>query len=329
MDKHIYDNNIAVVDENPKTQKFAKEMQEKNPNPHAFAQAILNWIRQENFAYTLSPPLLSGDRIDDFLFRTRSGFCEHYASAYANLMRMAGIPARVVVGYQGGQWAPDRKSWEVRQLDAHAWTEVWFENQGWVRIDPTAAIAPERIENGMQQFSQQNMELFGNKENSEWQAQRYQWLVKSRVWMDYANYQWQSKVVGFDRDKQSNWLKSLSIENLSQQLIYLILGISVMIGLMVWWLSRQQLKKISSLDKSLMKLSLKLTKYGLQRQANEPIVTWLKRIEVHMGENQILTQIQGLYIHNIYVEPLEGHQLSHLCKLVGNYANNLKIIEKT
>src|SRR5690606_13368344 len=99
--------------------------------------------------YTLTPPLLGEHPVDDFLFNTRSGFCEHYASAFAFLMRAAGIPARVVTGYQGGEVNPIGGYLIVRQSEAHAWVEVWLEGRGWVRIDPTAAVSPLRVESGI------------------------------------------------------------------------------------------------------------------------------------------------------------------------------------
>ena len=111
-------------------------------------RAALAHFRTEKFFYTLEPPALDDDPVDEFLFETRRGFCEHYAAAFVTLMRSAGIPARVVTGYQGGEYNPAGNYLIVRQLDAHAWAEVWLPGQGWARVDPTAAIAPERIEYG-------------------------------------------------------------------------------------------------------------------------------------------------------------------------------------
>jgi len=117
--------------------------------PHQRIEAALAWFRNQGFRYTLRPPPLpEQDAMDAFLFDTRAGFCEHYASAFVLLMRAAALPARVVTGYQGGERHPDGY-WIVRQGDAHAWAEVWLENEGWLRVDPTQAIAPERIELGL------------------------------------------------------------------------------------------------------------------------------------------------------------------------------------
>ena len=92
---------------------------------------------------------LAYDSVDEFLFDTKRGFCGHYASAFATLMRAAGIPARVVTGYQGGTFNRFADYWILRQSDAHAWTEVWIEGRGWLRMDPTSVIAPSRVERGL------------------------------------------------------------------------------------------------------------------------------------------------------------------------------------
>ena len=106
-------------------------------------------VSEQPFYYTLTPPLLGGEIVDDFLFRTRQGFCEHYANAFVFLMRAAGVPARVVTGYQGGEMNALGGYMIVRQSDAHAWAEVWLAGRGWVRVDPTGAVAPNRVQEGI------------------------------------------------------------------------------------------------------------------------------------------------------------------------------------
>jgi protein-glutamine gamma-glutamyltransferase len=135
------------ADRNPRTVALARELRAAAPSEEAFIDDVLAHFRNEPFVYTLRPPLLgSGQPVDDFLFRTRRGFCEHYASAFTVLVRAAGIPARVVTGYQGGEINPLSGRLVVRQSEAHAWAEVWLDGSGWIRVDPTAAVAPERIE---------------------------------------------------------------------------------------------------------------------------------------------------------------------------------------
>ncbi|MGD4317902.1 transglutaminaseTgpA domain-containing protein, partial [Xanthomonas citri pv. citri] len=126
---------------NPQSRQFAQRLyHQAGDDPITYTNAIAQWMRSQQFRYTLSPPTLGNNHIDDFLFATRAGFCEHYASSFTYLMRAAGVPARVVAGYQGGRLGRDGKSWEVRQMDAHAWSEIWVQGRGWVRVDPTGFV---------------------------------------------------------------------------------------------------------------------------------------------------------------------------------------------
>ena len=134
---------------NPRTLALAREMRSQHGDDRAFVQAVLTRFSTDGYSYTLAPPLLGEHSIDEFLFSTKSGFCEHFASAFAVLMRAGGIPARIVTGYHGGELNPIGDYLIVRQADAHAWTEVWLKDRGWVRIDPTAAVSPARIERGI------------------------------------------------------------------------------------------------------------------------------------------------------------------------------------
>lgn len=135
---------------NPRARALARRWSKQAQNPRAMVHRALDFLRRGGFHYTLSPPRTSRDNsVDDFLFTTRAGFCEHFAGAFTFLMRAAGVPARVVTGYQGAQHASLGDYWIVRDSDAHAWSEVWLSGAGWVRVDPTAAAAPKRIETGI------------------------------------------------------------------------------------------------------------------------------------------------------------------------------------
>ncbi|HCT5134746.1 TPA: DUF3488 domain-containing transglutaminase family protein, partial [Aeromonas hydrophila] len=134
---------------NPKARAHALALKARHPAPEALAAALLGEFRQGDFYYTLQPPRLGQDGVDDFLFESRRGFCGHYATATAFVLRAAGIPARLVTGYLGGEWNPRGNYLEVHQFDAHAWVEYLDEQNRWQRLDPTAAVAPQRIEGGM------------------------------------------------------------------------------------------------------------------------------------------------------------------------------------
>jgi len=134
---------------NPEAIELANQWRKQSNDPEKIVKTALSYFRKNRFYYTLNTPLLGRDTVDDFLFRSKKGFCEHYASAFTFLMRAAGIPARIVGGYLGGEINPYGNYLIVRQTEAHVWTEVWLSKQGWVRIDPTSTIAPDRIERGV------------------------------------------------------------------------------------------------------------------------------------------------------------------------------------
>lgn len=180
--------------------------------PLQLVEEALRYFREQPFVYTLSPGELQGDVVDRFLFETRRGFCEHYAGSFALLMRLAGIPSRIVVGYQGGERNPHADHWVVRQSDAHAWTEVWLPQLGWWRVDPTAAVAPERIEQPINAALSQNSDqvVFRIDDDgmigSLWR--NAQWLADA---VDLGWYRW---VVGFSADRQRSLLDSIGLRNM-------------------------------------------------------------------------------------------------------------------
>lgn len=265
---------------NPRSRVFAAQLMTRvNRDPEKYAQTVLNWIRQENFVYTLQPPPLNGERIDQFLFETRRGFCEHYASSFTFLMRAAGIPARVVVGYQGGQLGRDGKSLEVRQMDAHAWSEVWLAGRGWVRFDPTGAVSPNRIERGMRDLAAQDSSMFGAGIAGTMRYNQFRMLGQAREWVDYAKYMWQQKVVGFDEDRQGNFLYNMFGLRSQMMQVFVMFGafvviLATVVGVM-WWRRRPVWH---ALDAPLIKLSKRLAKQNLAREPHEGVLQWLTRV---------------------------------------------------
>lgn len=188
-------------------------------NDEEVLRAASRFFQSNNFVYTLTPGLLTPEHaLDEFLFSTRKGFCEHYAAAYSTLMRVAGIPSRVVVGYQGGEFNRLGSHYAVRQSDAHAWSEVWLEGRGWVREDPTALVAPERVNYGAENFAvldgatdeQSRLDRL-----NEFNSRPWRWLVHnvSQVW-DSVDEQWNLMVLGFDQDSQLTVLEKLGLGNL-------------------------------------------------------------------------------------------------------------------
>ncbi|HYD81805.1 MAG TPA: DUF3488 and transglutaminase-like domain-containing protein [Paucimonas sp.] len=190
---------------NPQTLAFADRLRRQFDDPARFVDAVLAHFRTEKFFYTLEPPALGQDAIDEFLFSTRAGFCEHYASAFVVLMRAAGIPARVITGYQGGTINPIDGYMVVRQSDAHAWAEVWLGNRGWVRVDPTAAVAPGRVEQNLSTILPRR--ALGGLITLD--VGRSPWLSKLRFNWDAITNQWNQWVLNYSLEKQQSLLRAL------------------------------------------------------------------------------------------------------------------------
>src|SRR4030081_2400394 len=192
-------------DRNPRTVRLAQALHGEHPDDMGYVRAVLDMFAQQQFYYTLTPPRLSDDSVDGFLFDTKRGFCGHYASAFATLMRAAGIPARVVTGYQGGTFNRFADYWILRQSDAHAWTEVWIEGHGWLRIDPTSVIAPSRVEPGVDDAVGADAPLAGR-----WQRHA-PWLGDMRLRLDALRELWRERILLFDQSSQQEVLEWLNI----------------------------------------------------------------------------------------------------------------------
>ncbi len=195
---------------NPRTRQLAHEWLERYGIPERISDAALRFFRDEQFFYTLQPPLLGEHAIDEFLFDSRRGFCEHYAAAYVVLMRAAGVPARVVTGYQGGEINPIDGYLTVRQSDAHAWAEIWLEGKGWIRVDPTAAVAPSRIERGIGAALPASDPLPALvRVDGDWlrrlQQLRHRWEAVNNAWN-----QW---VIGYNPQRQHEVLSRLGMKS--------------------------------------------------------------------------------------------------------------------
>jgi transglutaminase-like putative cysteine protease len=265
---------------NPKTRNYAATLRQSASSPQQAIVAVLNLFRNENFSYTLEPPLLGANSVDDFLFGSRAGFCEHYSSAFVVLMRAMGIPARVVTGYQGGSLNQVDSQLEVRQSDAHAWAEVWLSGRGWLRVDPTAAVAPERIQKnlgatqparGLTGFIQlsmnQNAWLAGS-----WNAVRMRWNA--------ANNSWNLWVLNYDQGKQFNLIRALGLEGYDWTQLslfaFLLIGVAMAAMALPFMLNRPQVKP---LDRLYLNLCQKMANQGYPKLAHEAPQTYADRLQ--------------------------------------------------
>jgi protein-glutamine gamma-glutamyltransferase len=260
---------------NPRMQQLAHSLRAEHPDDMDYVQAVLAMFTQQAFYYTLSPPKLADDSVDGFLFDTKRGFCGHYASAFAALMRAAGIPARVVTGYLGGMQNPYGDYWILRQSDAHAWNEVWIEGRGWVRIDPTAAIAPQRVERGLADTANADEPL-----TSRWQRNS-PWFAGVRLRLDVLREIWRERILDFDQDSQHKLLEMLRIPEPDGQKLVMVLS-AAMIAVLCWltWQVRRELDPApkDSLVRAYRRLCVKLAVAGLPRLPHEDAEAYAARV---------------------------------------------------
>ncbi len=192
---------------NRRTIDLSRQMREAAPDEEAYITSVLQKFNNEEFFYTLEPPALGSNPVDRFLFDTRQGFCEHYASAFAVMMRAVGIPSRIVLGYQGGEFNPFGQYMIVRQADAHAWTEVWLPDRGWYRIDPTAAVAPERIRSG------RSGAMFDGIAASWGLRAPSEWLYQLTLSWDALSASWNEWILGYGPQNQGKFMEWLGMDD--------------------------------------------------------------------------------------------------------------------
>jgi len=277
---------------NPQARALALNWRNKYQNDQEVIQTALD-LFQQSFTYSLQDTLLEGtDKVDDFLFHTQRGYCEHFSSAFVFLMRAAGIPARVVTGYQGGWYSQTGNYLLVRQSDAHAWAEVWLPDYGWRRIDPTAAVSPERIERGSR---------VANATHIPW----YQadWLVTWRNRFDFINQQWNQLVLQFNAARQTSVLQRVGFERADYRaLVWLLLSsVGVLFILLAWWALRQPKEETDKLDAAYKRLCQKLARAGIQIQSTEGPRAFAERVALTQPESAHLTEnLIGRYIQLRY-----------------------------
>lgn len=260
---------------NPRAVRLAKAWRARHgTNVDAIVKESLDMIR-EGFMYSLDPPPVSGQAIDEFLFSTRIGFCEHFASSFVFLMRAAGIPARIVTGYQGGDRNAVGRYWIVRQSDAHAWAEIWVAGRGWVRVDPTAAVAPERVLRGGSGF--------GEGADAGWLGDAGWWAgLRDRA--DLLGSWWQQAVVGFDALRQTSLLQRLGIaeEDRARHVVLWLALVMATLGLAALLLTIGRAVPASPWIVLYREFVAKLASGGVVRNSTEGPVEFSERAATHL-----------------------------------------------
>ncbi len=259
---------------NPRARELARGWLDTAANDEAIVKQALALFRAQPFFYTLNPPRLGESSVDDFLYRSRRGFCEHYASSFVFLMRAAGLPARVVTGYQGGEQNPLGKHFIVRGRDAHAWAEVWLAGRGWVRVDPTAAVAPERVERGV-------IAALPTGEHPGGLARLGgDWLRPLRLGLDLLNNHWNQWVLGYDQERQRQLLSAFNPLLAHWQSMVWALGMGAL--LIVLLLSASLLPRLARVhhdaaSRDYLRFCRSLARLGLPRGAAEAPEDYARR----------------------------------------------------
>lgn len=222
-------NRLLPRNRNPRAFALAQRWRDEGLSPEQLIGRALTMYREQDFHYTLEPPELGDDMVDEFLFDTKRGFCEHYAGSFTALMRAAGLPARVVVGYLGGEQNAVGDYYVVRQSDAHAWSEVWIAGRGWVRVDPTAAVAPSRVERGISAaLAPSELPGYLRREGSGF----WYWRLQADVAWDWVNVQWDRWVLAFNPQRQLDLLSRIGLGDWQNMVIALTVGITLVMGVL-------------------------------------------------------------------------------------------------
>ena len=301
---------------NPRARALAESWRaELGADDNAIMLRMLDYYRRQIFIYTLSPPLLGEDSVDEFLFDSKRGFCEHFSAGFVFMMRAAGIPARVVTGYQGGELNPVDHTLVVRQSDAHAWAEVWLGARGWLRVDPTAAIAPTRIERNMA------VALPAGEARPLLARPAFLWLHQMRYRWDALANVWNQWVLGYNPQRQRELLTSLGMRAPDwQQMTAILTGLcgALLLGFTAWALHQRQ--KLDPALAAWNRLSKMLSGRGLARRSWEGPYDYAERVGAALPAERAslaaeIRAIADLYAHLRYAAGSPAHAAQQLQEL--------------
>lgn len=292
---------------NPRTREWVATQRAIASNDSDFISRVLTTFSEQPFYYTLEPTIIK-DRhfVDRFFFDTRRGFCEHYAYTFVVMMRMAGIPARIIGGYQGGERNPVNNTLIVRQFDAHAWAEVWLAGLGWQRVDPTAAVSPDRISYGLEQALEASGGFLADSPLSAYRLRSLGWVNWLRLQYDDLAWRWQSVVVGFDSDEQLSVMGSWFGKIDAPRIIALVLGSWAAVLLpLTWWLHRRrQASERSAIERRFARLCRKLERrLATTRERGESPLVFRHRVAMRLSPADPLLKELDQVIDSLYQLP--------------------------
>ncbi len=305
---------------NPRTlelgKRWAAEARGQSNPTEAIVNRGLDLFRNGGFQYTLEPPLLtSADAVDEFIFNSKLGFCEHFSGAFAILMRAAGVPARIVTGYQGGDVNPIDEQLIVRQSDAHAWTEIWMDASGWRRVDPTAVVVPVRVESGMAQAvpAGQPLPFMARTDRL--------WLLQIRYNIEAMAHKWNIWVLGYNPERQREMLSFIGMDAASWQALAMALfwGVGGVVAVLALWLLRR-MRLEDPVQRHWQRFCAKLERAGLPRAPSEGPLDFSSRAAAHFPQHAALVGgIGTLYIDLRYGAAADRTATQRLGRLVRQF----------
>ena len=298
----------------PRARALAEAWRKQTPAASDIIASALSFFRAGEFYYSLTPPTLPGDTVDDFLFITREGFCEHFASSFVILMRAAGLPARVVTGYQGGEYNAVGDYMVIRQRDAHAWAEVYLNERGWARIDPTAAVAPERVSLGFADASPRGAPRTGFARDG----------LSGRFWtqlrdsFDAVTYGWNQWVLGYSSQQQRSLFDTLGFEDIDYGSLVIALTIALALvtaalAMLLWRTSRPLRDPVSAAYEA---FCAKLARIGLARGPTEAPLAYAERVVRMRGD--LTNEVRA--ITKLYGQLRYGHAQLDVKRLLAQVA---------
>lgn len=268
---------------NPETQRYVARLRQQWSDDQGLLVQLLSAFRNQAFTYSLKPPLLGENFVDEFLFATRKGFCSHFAGSLAYMLRLANIPARVIVGYQGGEFVAGERYLLVREYDAHAWVEAYLSGTGWVRIDPTAMVAPDRIEQNLEQALAEEGSFLEDNLAARWKKGST-FLAWASLKMDKINYQWQKWVINYSQAEQYSVFKKLlgeySLTRVAALFVSLFVLISLALLLRAWF--KAEGRKLSGAQRRYLRYLGFFAMMGFSRRIGESPTAYLQRVGAQM-----------------------------------------------
>jgi|KBSMisStaDraftv2_1062788.scaffolds.fasta_scaffold00564_15 transglutaminase-like putative cysteine protease len=301
-------------DGNPRARAMAADMRKRTVDDRAYINMVLAMFRNDNFSYTTTPPLLRADPVDEFLLSTRAGYCEHYASAFTFLMRAGGVPARVVTGYQGGEFNTFSNYMIVRQADAHAWSEVWLKDSGWTRVDPTAAVSPARVQTGVAAAVPQNEQLPLMLRGE------YRWLHGARLTWDLLANSWNQLVLGYTMDNQRQLMQRIGISDATWQTLVIVMMLTtgvVTLALALLLLLSFRRSRPDPVIAAYARFCRRLANRGVTRHPSEGPDAFCKRAAAIRPEiAAAIGSISRLYVHLRYGREAGSDEINELKRAV-------------